>query len=309
MSLVNRRKFVQSLAATALAGSLPLATSADQEKRVPVVDTHIHCFAGKDSREFPYHAKAPYQPGPALTPETLLERMKQAGVDYAVIVHPEPYQDDHRYLEHCLKVGKERFKGTCLFFAEQGDSIARMKELVQRNPRQIVALRVHAYAPERLPPFGKPELRQLWKAAADLGLAIQLHFEPRYAQGFEPLIKEFAKTPVIIDHLGRPFQGKPEEHAAVVRWSRYENTIMKLSSLPEPRQYPHREIGPIVQTLVEAWTPARLIYGGGFGEMATGESYRATRERLRGFLSKLSASEQGQVLGGNAARLFGFPAV
>jgi hypothetical protein len=92
VSLVNRREFVQSLAATALVGSLPLATSFAQEKRVPVVDTHIHCFAGKDSRSFPYHARAPYRPEPALTPETLLERMKQAGVDYAVIVHPEPYQ-------------------------------------------------------------------------------------------------------------------------------------------------------------------------------------------------------------------------
>ena len=46
-------------------------------------------------------------------------------------------------------------------------------------------------------------LRALWKQAADLGIAVQIHFEPRYAPGFEPLIKEFAMTKVIIDHLGR----------------------------------------------------------------------------------------------------------
>jgi hypothetical protein len=73
----------------------------------------------------------------------------------------------------------------------------------------------HAYAPERLPPLGKPQLRALWKQAADLGLGVQLHFEPRHAAGFEPLVKEFARTTVIVDHLGRPFQGKPEEHARV----------------------------------------------------------------------------------------------
>jgi hypothetical protein len=28
--------------------------------------------------------------------------MEGAGVDYAIVVHPEPYRDDH--LEHCLPV-------------------------------------------------------------------------------------------------------------------------------------------------------------------------------------------------------------
>ena len=51
--------------------------------------------------------------------------------------------------------------------------------------------------------FGTPELRSLWKHAGDLSLAVQLHFEPRYAPGFEPLIREFPRTTVIIDHLGR----------------------------------------------------------------------------------------------------------
>ena len=40
-------------------------------------------------------------------------------MDYAVVVHPEPYQDDHRYLEHCLDVGRGKLKGTCLFFADR----------------------------------------------------------------------------------------------------------------------------------------------------------------------------------------------
>jgi predicted TIM-barrel fold metal-dependent hydrolase len=72
---------------------------------------------------------------------------------------------------------------------------------------------------------------------------IQLHLEPHYAAGFEPLIREFSSTRVIIDHLGRPFQGTAEEHALVVRWSRFTNTVMNLSSLPDRRQYPHRDIG------------------------------------------------------------------
>ncbi len=308
---INRRGFLQivsqaSYGAAALAMSS--AVSLADETRSPIVDTHVHCFAGAADQRFPYHKDGAYQPEKVSTPEDLLDCMKQAGVDFTVIVHPEPYQDDHQYLEHCLEVGKGKLKGTCLFFAGRPNSIRDMTALVKRQPGKIVTLRIHAYAPERLPPFGKPELRELWKAASDLGLAIQLHFEPRYAPGFEPLIQEFSKTRVIIDHLGRPLQGTSEEHDHVVKWSRFENTVMKLSAIPATRTYPHRDVEPIIQTLVTAFGSDRLIYGGGWGEGSTGESYRANYERVRSYLTHLTSAEQAQVLGGNAARLFDFRA-
>jgi predicted TIM-barrel fold metal-dependent hydrolase len=135
---------------------------------------------------------------------------------------------------------------------------------------------------------------------------VQLHLEPRYAPGFEPLIQEFGDLTVLIDHLGRPFQGTPEEHAVVVRWSRFKNTIMKLSAIPSERDYPHRAIGPILKQLADAYGADRLMYGGGFGAGATGASYRAARERVAGYLPHLSSADQAKVLGGTAARLFGF---
>src|SRR5262249_45745197 len=141
-----------ALAAANLAGNLAAAPA-----KVPVVDAHLHCFAGKGDTRFPYHPKAPYAPEAAATPEHLLKCMDGAAVDFAIVVHPESYQDDHRYLEHCLEVGKGRLKGTCLFFADRDGSVAKMPALVKKFP--IVAVRLHAYAPERLPPFGKPELR------------------------------------------------------------------------------------------------------------------------------------------------------
>jgi predicted TIM-barrel fold metal-dependent hydrolase len=276
------------------------------ERRSPIIDTHLHCFAGKDDPRFPYHPDGPYQPAEPATPEHLLRCMAEAGVDYAVVVHPEPYQDDHRYLGRCLAVGKGKLKGTCLFFADRPGSLDRMTALVKRHEGRIVAARIHAYAPNRLPPFGKPQLRAFWKHAGDLGLAVQLHFEPRYASGFEPLIKEFRRTTVIIDHLGRPFQSSPEEYAVVLGWAGLPNTIMKLSSLPAKDQYPHRDVGPVIKDLVKRFGPDRLIYGGGFGAGATGASYRAYRERVRSHLTDLSPEDQAKVLGGTAARLFGF---
>ena len=108
---MRRRHFLQ----TAAASAVTLASGRDgaraDDRRSPVIDTHLHCFAGKDDPRFPYHPEGPYQPAEPATPEHLLECKKEAGVDHAVVVHPEPYQDDHRYLEHCLEAGRGRLTG------------------------------------------------------------------------------------------------------------------------------------------------------------------------------------------------------
>lgn len=304
----SRRQLLAGAGAAALAG-VTADRSRGAEPRPPVpparatrVDTHLHCFAGANDPGFPYHERAPYRPEAAATPQHLLKCMDAAGVDFAVVVHPEPYQDDHRYLEHCLRVGGGRLKGVCLFLADRPGSVAGLTELARRAP--LVAVRVHAYAPDRLPPFGRPELRDLWQATADLGLAVQLHFEPRYAPGFEPLIREFPDTLVLVDHLGRPFQGTPAEYDRVVQWSRFKNVVVKLSSIPSPLAYPHRDAGPTIRRLTEAFGPDRLMYGGGFNAAATGASYRDAFDEARGHLAHLSADDQAKVLGGNAERLF-----
>ena len=199
-------------------------------------------------------------------------------------------------------------KGTCLFFADRPGSVDAMAPLVKRNPDLIVAARVHAYAPGRLPPFGTKQLRHLWKTAADLGLAMQLHFEPRYAPGLEPLIKEFSSTTVVIDHLGRPMQGTIKEHDVVVRWARFPNTVMKVSAIPDQNRYPHRDVKPVIRQLTDAFGADRMIYGGGFNAQATGESYRSYREMIGGLLAHLPAGDRAKILGGTAAKLYGFNA-
>src|SRR3954453_9726917 len=78
----TRREFL----ASAVVLPMPL------QGRTPVVDTHLHCFAGKDDARFPYHKDGPYQPPDAATPEHLLKCMADSGTDFAIVVHPEPYQ-------------------------------------------------------------------------------------------------------------------------------------------------------------------------------------------------------------------------
>lgn len=307
--MLPRRSLIRIAAAATLASVTATQTQASdaqvqpsESSSPPRVDCHLHCFAGASDDRFPYHTDAPYRPAESATPEHLLHCMAGANISHAIVVHPEPYQDDHRYLEYCLELGKGKLKGTSLVFADSPGAVQQLTDLVKRMP--IVATRVHAYAPDRLPPFGSDALRSLWRCATELGIAIQLHFEPRYAPGFEPLIREFRDTPVIIDHLGRPFQGTPKEHAVVIKWAHYKNTWMKVSSIPETTQYPHRDISPVIRQLVDAYGADRMFYGGGFNAAATPKSYNDALERAASYLSHLNDDDRGKIFGGNAKRLF-----
>src|SRR5438477_5489921 len=114
-----------------------------------LVDTHVHLF---DPQRVPYHPAATYKP-PAAPLEAYVQFVREAKIDHTIIVHPEPYQDDHRYLEYCFEHEPSRgfFKGTCLFDPIAPDTPARMQALVKKLPDRIVALRIH----ENLAP-GKP---------------------------------------------------------------------------------------------------------------------------------------------------------
>ena len=92
----------------------------------------------------------------------------------------------------------------------------------------------------------------------------------------------------------------------MVRWGDLDNTIMKVSSLPSMRSYPHRDVGPIIRQLTAAYGPDRMIYGGGFNAAATPESYAAAFADAGRILGHLSTVDQDKILGGNAVRLFGF---
>ncbi|WP_437201115.1 amidohydrolase family protein [Planctomicrobium sp. SH664] len=294
---------VATVAASTLANSSLASAAHDSTRRI---DTHVHCFAGPEAPEFPYHPRAHYRPEAAATPEQLLSCMRAAHVNYAVVVHPEPYGDDHRYLEYCLEAGKGRLKGTLLLFADDPESMRQLPVLAEKL--DVVAVRIHAYDPQRLPPFGKPELRRLWEQATEYDLAIQLHLKPQFAPGFEPLIRDFPNTTVLIDHMGRPFQGLPAEFQQLLKWSQFPNTYMKLSELPSKEQHPPTALQATIQSLVSAWGPDRLLYGGGFAANTTQASYNQAFDYCESFLKGLSVDDRQNIMGGNALKLFRFEA-
>ncbi len=299
--MISRRALLQSAFATA---------------QPPVIDTHVHLFSGDPAR-FPFHPNGPYKPAPAPL-EPYLEFARQAGISHTIIVHPEPYQDDHSYLEYCFERESHKgfFKGTCLFDPIDPKTPGRMKDLASRHPGRIVALRVHEMNPpgkpfERGPAIknrdlNDPAMKAAWRAAAGLGMAIQMHFLPNHAPGISKLAGEFRDVPVILDHMGRAGQGSPEAAEEVLKLARHPRVYFKFSGAgySSKQKPPHTDAKPLVRRAYDAFGAGRILWGGLGHSMKEFEAANGLFDFMFDFAS---ADARAQIRGLNAIKLFRFP--
>ena len=280
-----------------------------------LIETHIHLFAG-DPR-FPYN-RGSYAPH-KLPVEEYVKFAVEAQIDHAVIVHPEPYQDDHRYLEYCFtqEPSPGFFKGTCLFDPIDPETPKRMQALVKRNPGRIVALRIHEIHEAGTPSttsgvirdrdLKNPQMAVTWRAAHELGLAIQIHCIPHYAAAIGELASRFHDTPLILDHLARPGQGTPEEYEQVLKLAEIPRVYMKYSATgvgsASKQPFPHADAKPLVKRVYQAFGADKIILGELGGNMT---EFRQNMQLFDFMFDFASESDRAKIQGLNAKRLFAF---
>lgn len=262
-----------------------------------VIEWNAHMFS-RDVRKYPFHPRAVYTPDASrLTDDPLrdyLDRMDREGIGRAVLVHPEPYGDDHRLVLDCLRREPERLRGTCLFYPKDPEAPLKLKELVRQEPR-LVAFRFHAHRGKEvyLDSFADGPVRDLWRTAGELGLVIELHIGPNYAAQVRDVVQEFPDFPVLIDHLAEPKMGNAVEYADVLDLGRFGNVIMKLSGLNHfAGDAPHYlSARSFTRRVVDAFGPDRMVWGSGSPGIVDAH------------LAHISDDDRDKVKGGNLARL------
>lgn len=268
----------------------------------PTVESHVHLF---DPARVPYAPDAPYKPA-AYTLEDHLKLVGSGGLAHSIIVHPEPYQDDHRYVEYCLAHEPSRgyFKATCMFDPLREDTPGRMRELAGRWPKRIVALRIHemSMTPESSGPIRNrdmkdPRMTACWSAVASLGIAVQMHFIPGQAAAIHRLAAQFSDTTVILDHMGRPGQGTDAEYDEVLKLAALPRVILKYSGW----EYYKGDMGVLTRRLYDTFGPERMMWG---MVGTTVADYQKQSARFDELLAFAPGGARAKIRGGNAQRLF-----
>jgi predicted TIM-barrel fold metal-dependent hydrolase len=300
----SRRQFLPLLLTPAL--SRPDAST-------PLIDTHIHLF---DPGRFPYHPNATYKPAASPLPP-YLDFVKQARIDHVVIVHPEPYQDDHSYLEYCFAQEQPRglFKGTCLFDPIDPRTPARMEATVRKNPNRIVAMRIHAMNGPGTPPatsgpikdrdLAHPQMKKIFAKAAGLNISVQMHFLPHHSPAIGKLAAEFPTVPVILDHMGRAGMQAPKGFDDVIALARHRNTYFKFSGVrySSKQEHPYSDVQPFIKRAHAAFGPERILWGGLGHSMP---EFVKAQEMMEQLFSFASSADRNLIRGGNAKRLWRF---
>ena len=262
-----------------------------------IIEWNAHMFSS-DTRRYPFHPNAAYTPDASRLSEDPLAdyftRMEEEGIDRAVLVHPEPYGDDHRLVLGCIARDSERLRITSLLYPKDPDAPQKLRDLVAQEPK-VVATRFHAHRgkTQYLDRFSDPGVRALWEAGGELGLVIELHIGPDYAAQAGEAIQDYPDFPVLIDHLAEPKSGNAVEFANVLDLAQYDNVYMKLSGLNHfSDDAPlYLEARPFTRRVVDAFGADRMVWGSG------------TPKIVDAHLDHLSEADRAQVKGGNLARL------
>ena len=277
--------------------------------RGPIVDSHVHLFSA-DLKRFPLAPNATYKPTP-LPVEDYVRFAGSVGIDHAVIVHPEPYQDDYRYLEYCFahEPSPGFFKGVCLFDPTSSETPDRIATLVGMNPKRIVALRIHEVHKPGTPSLTEgpikdrdmhsPAMKATWRRVQQLGLGIQMHFLPYYAPQIGDLSVQFPDVPVILDHLARFDEGTPADFAAELRLAKLPRVYMKYSNAK------NAEIKPSVRKIYDAWGPDRMLWGY-FGHDRAGFDREVDLFEI--VFDRVPEADKEKIRGRNALKVFGWQA-
>jgi predicted TIM-barrel fold metal-dependent hydrolase len=300
--MLSRRQTLALLGGTAL---LPRARAARPAGYL--VENALHMFAA-DQQRFPFSPSGPYKPKPNSL-DDYVAFVREAKLSHTVLVQPEPYQDDHRYLEYCFtrEPSPGYFKGTCLFDPVDPKTPARIDELIRRNPNRIVALRIHEVQPPNQPyttsgayrgrDLAAPEMKVTWRKIQSLGLAMQVQLIPCHAAAVSALAAGFPEVPVLIDHLGWHTRGTPAEYEDVLQLARLPRVYMKVTILgPESKA--------VVRRVYDAFGPDRLLW----------ESYGSSMPEFDKFVAQVDdafdfapEAERAKIRGLNAMKVFRFP--
>lgn len=158
------------------------------------------------------------------------------------------------------------------------------------------------------------------QALLNLGLRFDALVKPQHLGPLLHFLSRWPQLPVVVDHAAKPPLAQRRNELAMQDWrdaitrvARHPGACCKLSGLvtemaPEDRGSPERiaaRLRPVWQTLLEAFGPARLMWGSDWPVLMLAARYDDWMAATELLLADLSPDEREAVLHGTARRFYG----
>lgn len=252
-----------------------------------IIDTHCHACVRK------------WEPL-----DVLLFHMERSGIDKAVLIQYK-WNHDNSYIVDAIANHRGRFSAAMIVPRnDDGSSIRSWHE------RGIRGIRLHARSRS-----DDGDILRLWRTAHELGIPVSVLGHPHnyLEEYFQNVLGFFDSAPLVLEHYAGAGEllGKPVDQAVfkqVMKLSRHENVMVKVQGFGEVNPIPLSDQAladaPILEMILEAFGPRRIMWGSDFPPVSTREGYDSSLNHVRNYIARLSTDEQEMILGGTAQRVW-----
>jgi predicted TIM-barrel fold metal-dependent hydrolase len=307
---LSRREALQAtgaLGAAALLGSHPrCAAMAANSAPLQIIDPHVHVW--KNDPRYPWPKELANPPKEDALPSTLLQLMKDHGVEKTVIVHVIHYRWDCRYAGDTIKANPEKFMGVC-----------RVDPLADSAADDLSRwVRDYGFHGVRLSPAAgaagdwindRKRMDAIFDRAARLTIPMCILCPSVRLPDVEKVIERHRDSlDVCIDHMADCPIDQPGELAKLLALARFPRVFVKISHLwsLSKEKYPYRDTYAQVKRLYEKFGPQRLMWGTDWPGVERYCGYAKAVALYRDEMDFFSALDRRWILGGTVLKLWPF---
>ena len=256
-----------------------------------ITDAQIHVWSsGKPSghqRQLPF------------PPELLLEEMKAAGVERAVIVPPSWDPEVNGPANAAAARHPDKFRVMGQLNLGKADPAQAMAALT--STPYMLGFRVMFTSPERRVWLTDGKADALWAAAEKAKVPLMIHV-PSDLTAVPGILSRFPGLKLIIDHLGVPpnHPGTDASFAHIpdlTALAKYPNVAVKATGVAgySSQSYPYPNLHDVLHRVFDAFGPARMFWGSDLTRMDC--SYRQCVTLFTEELPWLKGNDLAQVMG------------
>ncbi len=251
-----------------------------------IIDAQVHAWLPKDTPNYPWAEGHPTtffetQVRPHAI-ETIVEEMKAAGVDAALLVTPSLYGWDNRYTLESTRKYPRMFRAIARIDWRAPDHKRRLENLMRdamiRGIRITERHNMRAWAADG-------DTEPMLAAAEEIGVPVCGSPGPLNLPVWGKVAARHPSLTLVLDHLGmeappttvpwppvEPFKTLPE----LLALAAFPNIVVKMTAnaalAHEP--YPFRDIWPALKQIVAAFGAERIMWGTDYNRTKTLHAYR-----------------------------------